>query len=41
MDSEKSSVVLMNDMEEESVFSLIKSEEKLLRIDYETALKKK
>jgi hypothetical protein len=40
MDSEKSSVVLMNDMEEESVFSLIKSEEKLLRIDYETALKK-
>ena len=40
MDSEKSSAISMNDMEEESVFSQIKSEEKLLRVDYEVALKK-
>ena len=40
MDSEKSSAISMNDMEEESVFSQIKSEEKLLRVNYEVALKK-
>ena len=40
IESEKSSNISLNDMEEESVFSQIKSEEKLLRVGYEVALKK-
>ena len=40
MDYDNSSVETMKDMEEESLFSLIKSEEKLLRVDYEAALRK-
>ena len=40
MDSENSIAESMKDMDEESVFSLIKMEEKLLRVDYEVASKK-
>ena len=40
MDYEKNSLETMKDMEEESIFTLIKMEEKLLRVDYEVALKK-
>ena len=37
---EKNSLETMKDMDEESLFTLIKLEEKLLRVDYEVALRK-
>ena len=40
IDYDKSSVETMKDIEEESDLNLIKSEEKLLRVDYEVALRK-